>query len=187
MAPPIDGKKMEQSVYFFQEYQLLPKFLFVYITYFFFYGYVCLAGTIGLSVILAELLRVSHGAFKFVSFALLLPIGYAFVRFILILATTRYKWRFYRISYYRLQKKGFSESYFKYEMYEPCMRLIVKRLLKEFGFQKEYKEMLQKYIKVNQRMEDAKNRLLESVVRDNETKSTTKEVKLWQKPIRLRK
>jgi hypothetical protein len=93
------------------------------------------------------------------------------VRFVLILSTTRYKWRFYRISYYRLRTRGFYENYFKYEMYEPCMRLIVKRLLKEFGFQNEYKEMLREYVKVNHRIEDSKNRLLESVMRVNEIKS----------------
>jgi hypothetical protein len=156
-------------------YQLLPRFFFTYITYFFFYGYIFLVTTIGLSVIFAELLRVLYSWAKFISFIFLLPLGYAFVRFILILSTTRYKWRFYRISYYRLQTRGFSEDYFKYEMYEPCMRLIVKRLLKEFGFQNEYKEMFRKYVKTNLRIEDAKNRLLKSVIHDNETKFITKE------------
>jgi hypothetical protein len=156
---------------FFKGRHLLPKFFFGYITCFFFYGYVCFALTIVLSVALAELFLVLHGWIKFVSFLLLFPLGYVFVRFVLILAATRYKWRFYRISYYRLRTRGFSENYFKYEMYEPCMRLIVKRLLKEFGFQNEYKEMFRKYVKINHRIEDAKKRLLESVIRVNEIKS----------------
>ena len=166
---------MKKEAYFFNDKHLLPKFIWEYITYYFFYGYLCLAGTIISTLTLIFLLETIHGWKKYVSFILLVPMGYSFIRFVLILAATHYKWRFYRITNYRLQTRGFNEAYFKYEMYEPCMRLIARRMLYRYGYQSEYKKMIGKYIKVNQRVEDAKNRLLESVMHDDEIKSKYKE------------
>jgi hypothetical protein len=134
-----------------------------------------MAGTAVSVFFLLYFLKMTDGWKKYASFILLIPICYTFIRFFLILASTHYKWRFYRITNYRLQTRGFNEAYFKYEMYEPCMRLITKRMLYEYGYQDEYKEMLNKYIKVNQRIEDAKNRLLESVIQGDEIKSNMKE------------
>jgi hypothetical protein len=166
---------MIKETSFFNDRHLLPNFVWEYITCYFLYGYLCLIITTVLTVFLLFLLKTILGWEKYVSFLLLIPIGYAFIRFVLILASTQYKWRFYRISNYRLQTRGFKETYFKYEMYEPCMRLIAKKLLYKYGYQEEYKEMIGKYIKVNQRIEDAKNRLLESVIRDEKIKSNYKE------------
>ena len=158
---------MVGTVFLSKNQNLFLKFIWYFITVFFLYGYICLGGAILSLITLIKLLSVINGLIKYVSFVLLLPMGYAFFRFILILSSTKYKWRFYRLSYYRLKTRGFSEKYFKYEMYEPCMRLIIKNLLNEFGFQSQYVEMKDKYIKVNYRVEDAKNRLLESVMHDS--------------------
>jgi hypothetical protein len=166
---------MTKEVCFFNDRRLLPQFVLEYITCYFLYGYLCLVGTTVLTFFLIFLLKTIQGWKRYASFLLLVPIGYAFVRFVLMLASTHYKWRFYRITNYRLQTRGFNETYFKYEMYEPCMRLIAKKMLYKYGYQDEYKEMLGKYIKVNQRIEDAKNRLLESVIRGEEIKSNIKE------------
>ena len=165
---------MTKSV-FFNDKRLLPKFVWEYVTYYFLYGYLCLAGSAVLTFFLLFFLKTVEGWIKYASFLLLIPIGYALVRFVFLLASTHYKWRFYRITNYRLQTRGFNEAYFKYEMYEPCMRLITRKILYKYGYQHEYKEMLGKYIKVNQRVEDAKNRLLESVIHDDERKSKIKE------------
>jgi len=162
---------MVNPIFLSKNNNLFIRFTWQFITVFFLYGYICLAGAIISFVTLIYLLSIINGWVKYVSFVLLIPLGYAFFRFILILSSTKYKWRFYRLSYYRLKTRGFSEDYFKYEMYEPCMRLIIKNLLNEFGFQNQYAEMNDKYIKVNYRVEDAKNRLLESVIHDNKIKN----------------
>jgi hypothetical protein len=166
---------MVKVTYFFNDKRLLPKFVWEYVTYYFLYGYLCLAVTAVLTFFLIFLLKTIPGWEKYVSLILLIPIGYTFIRFVLILVSTHYKWRFYRITNYRLQTRGFNEMYFRYEMYEPCMRLITRRILYKYGYQDEYKEMIGKYIKENQRVEDAKNRLLESVIHDDEIKSNMKE------------
>jgi glucan phosphoethanolaminetransferase (alkaline phosphatase superfamily) len=166
---------MVKEAYFFNDKRLLPQFIWEYVTYYFLYGYLCLAVTTVLIFFLIFLLKAIPGWIKYSSLFLLVPIGYAFIRFVLILASTHYKWRFYRITNYRLQTRGFNEAHFKYEMYEPCMRLVTRRTLYKYGYQDKYKEMLGKYIKVNQRVEDAKNRLLESVIHGDETKSNMKE------------
>ncbi|MDR3191525.1 MAG: hypothetical protein LBT87_00490 [Treponema sp.] len=166
---------MTKEVCFFHDRRLLPEFVWGYVTYYFLYGYLCLGGTTALTFFLFFLLNAIQGWKKYVSFLLLVPIGYTFIRFVLILASTQHKWRFYRITNYRLQTRGFNEAYFKYEMYEPCMRLIARRMLYKYGYQDEYKEMLGKYIKINHRIEDAKNRLLESVIHGEEIESNMKE------------
>jgi hypothetical protein len=91
---------------------------------------------------------------------------------VIILSTTRYKWRFFRISHYRLNKRGYSEDYFKYEIYEPCTRIIVKNILYEYGLKEEYETLKRKYLKINQRIEDEKVRILSQVIRRNEQKQT---------------
>jgi hypothetical protein len=112
------------------------------------------------------------GLLKYAQFIWFAPIAYCLVRFGIILSTTRYKWRFYRISHYRLHKRGYSENYFKYEIYEPCTRIIVRNVLYEYGLKGEYEMLKKKYLKVNQRIEDEKVRILSQVIRRNEQKQT---------------
>jgi hypothetical protein len=112
------------------------------------------------------------GLLKYLQLLWFAPIVYCLVRFGTILSTTRYKWRFYRISHYRLSRHGYSENYFKYEIYEPCTRIIAKNILYEYGLNKEYETLKRKYLKVNQRIEDEKVRILSQVIRRNEQKQT---------------
>jgi len=172
---------MAKEAIFFNDRRLLPKFIWEYVTYYFLYGYIFLAAAAILTFSLFFLFKTIPGWIKYASLFLLVPIGYAFIRFVLILASTHYKWRFYRIANYRLQTRGFNEAYFKYEMFEPCMRLVIRRMLYKYGYQDEYKEMMVKYIKVNQRVEDAKNRLLESVIHEDKLKSLMKEESYGEK------
>jgi len=55
-------------------------------------------------------------------------------------------------------------------MYEPCTRLIVKDILYEYNLKNEYRELKKKYLKVNQRLEDEKVRILSEVMRRNNLK-----------------
>jgi hypothetical protein len=51
------------------------------------------------------------------------------------LITTRLpaKWKYYRVNYKRLRKNGFRADFFLDEMYEPCMRLLIRDLLRVAG------------------------------------------------------
>jgi hypothetical protein len=117
-----------------------------------------------------KLYNYFDGLLKYVQFIWFAPIIYCITRFGIILSTTRYKWRFYKISHYRLSKKGYSENYFKYEIYEPCTRIIVKNILYDYGLINEYKTLIKKYLKINQRLEDQKARILSEVICRNEQK-----------------
>lgn len=159
----------EQKLPFYKNYSLLRKFVVKYIFKFFLYGYLFLGGAVAISLLFLKLFTVTSGYIKYLQFLWFIPIGYCFIRFIIILSTTNYKWRFYRISHYRLKKREYNENYFKYEIYEPCTRLIVKDILYEFNLKNEYKVLKTKYLRVNQRIEDEKVRLLTQFMRRNET------------------
>jgi hypothetical protein len=76
------------------------------------------------------------------------------------------------MAHYRLNTRAYSENYFKYEIYEPCMRLIIRDVLYEYNLRNEYKILKTKYLHVNQRIEDEKTRILSEVIRRNKQKQT---------------
>lgn len=153
----------------YKDYSLLGKFIIKYIFNFFLYGYLFLSGAVFIYLLFLKLFTVTYGYIRYLQFLWFIPIGYCFIRFIIILSTTNYKWRFYRISHYRLKKKEFNENYFKYEIYEPCTRLIVKDIMYEFNLKNEYEVLKIKYLLVNQRIEDEKVRLLTQFMRRDKT------------------
>ena len=157
---------------FYKDKDLLGKFILLYIFKFFFYGYLFLLGCVITGILFSEFYSLSNGIIKYLQFIWAIPFLYCFMRFIIILSTTYYKWRFYRISHYRLKKRGYSEDYFKHEIYEPCTRIIVKDVLYEYNLKEEYELLKRRYLKVNQRIEDEKVRILAHVMRrdNNQTK-----------------
>lgn len=82
--------------------------------------------------------------------------------------STKYKYRYYKISKYRLKTRGYKDNYFECEMHEPCFRLIIKDLLKSNGYKKEYLELRKKCRGKNLRFERAKEKLLAKVIKKNE-------------------
>jgi hypothetical protein len=166
---------LEERIPFYKSNELLVKFIILYFFNFLFYGYLFLIGCIAMGILFYKFFSLCNGILKYLQILWFVPIIYCFIRFIIILSTTYYKWRFYRISHYRLNKRGYSENFFKYEIYEPCTRLIVKNILYEYGLKNEYKLLKNKYLKVNQRIEDEKVRILTQVMRRNEL-NQTKEV-----------
>lgn len=86
--------------------------------------------------------------FGLLSFLILIPI---FVQFVRIIISTKQKYRYYKITKYRLENREFKEEFFIVEMYEPCFRLIVKDL----------------------RVEKAKERLLAKVKKEHEKGNKT--------------
>lgn len=148
--------------------KLLPSFIVRFLIYYFLYGYLFLLFTVILVFMFHYFYRDLISPYNLFSFIFLVIGIICFVRFFLIAITTRYKWRFYRISIYRLKNRKYSENYFKYEMFEPCMRLIIKDLLRKFGYKKEYQNLFDKYSKTDTRIEDIKDRLLKSAMRKYE-------------------
>jgi hypothetical protein len=160
---------------FYRNKILLDKFIFKYLTKFFLYGYLFLAGAGFFGVLFFKLFTLTHGYIKYLQLLWIAPAGYCLIRLITILSTTNYKWRLYRMAHYRLNTRGYSENYFRNEIYEPCMRLIVKDILYEYNLKNEYAILKKKYLYVNQRIEDEKVRILAQVIRRDKT-NLTKEV-----------
>jgi len=157
---------------FYSNKALLRKFTIKYIFNYFLYGWLFLSGTLIIFLLFVYLLNVTNTYFKYLWFLLFIPILYCFIRFIRILSTTKYKWRLFRIAHYRLNTREYSENYFKYEIYEPCTRLMVKDILYEYNLKNEYRILKSKYLQINQRVEDQKARLLFEVINRNEQKLT---------------
>lgn len=124
---------------------LLPKFIFKFLTKYFLYGYLCI---IGFGLCGVVFYRISHLGFPY-KILCLIPIAVCLVIipcFVRICCSTNTKWRFYKISCYRFATRKFSDEWFKYEMGEPCMRLIIKDLCYENNCRGEYKMLCQKYV-----------------------------------------
>lgn len=138
---------------------------------YFLYGYLCLLGVLAL----AAAFFFTYNYFPFpknllsILFVLCaLPLVGQFLR---IVFSTNHKYRYYKISLYRLKTRGYKDSYFECEMHEPCFRLIIKDLLKSNGYSKEYYELREKCRGRNLRVERAKEKLLAKVIEERAQKA----------------
>jgi hypothetical protein len=82
--------------------------------------------------------------------------------------STEHKYRYYKISLYRLKTRGYKDFYFEIEMYEPCFRLIIKDLLFSHGFSEEYKLLRAKCKQKDIRVDRTKEVLLAKVKKQHE-------------------
>jgi energy-coupling factor transporter transmembrane protein EcfT len=140
-------------------------FLPLYFSRYFRYGYLFLLLLIIATIAIVASLGISIIILKIIIILLAFLIGiYAFVRLLNILFSTKYKWRYYNITIYRLKTRGFNETYFENEMYEPCMRLIIKDLIYNNNNSNNYKKLQMKYINDNYSIDDAKNHLIASLI-----------------------
>lgn len=141
-----------------------------YITKYFIYGYLCIAGII-ISIFLAvKIYKTVIFPFNFSAFIMsffILPLVGQFGR---IIASTNHKYRYYKISIYRLKTRGYKEDYFKCEMHEPCFRLIIRDLLYKNGYKTEYLALKKKCKGRNFKIEQAEERLLKKVQQKYEKK-----------------
>ncbi len=78
---------------------------------------------------------------------------------VLITSGFKRKLKFYRVTKQRLRKHGFHEEYFRVGMYEPCMRILSKDLLKRIGRPDAYSLLKEKYGNKNQEIEMTKEHL----------------------------
>lgn len=143
------------------------EFTLKVITRYFLYGYLCLLGIIlllALSFLIYKKIAFPKNLVSIISVIFSLPLLAQFLR---IAISTKHKFRYYKISKYRLKTRGYKDEYFECEMHEPCFRLIIKDLLESNGFQKEYKELKIKCRGRNLRVERAKEKLLEKVMKEH--------------------
>lgn len=132
---------------------------------YFLYGYISFLGFIlfsafSINLIKSYLFPVNMAALFFVLCSIL-----CLMQFFRILFSTKHKFRYYKISLYRLKTRGYRDSYFECEMHEPCFRLIIKDLLKDNGYLPEYYKLCEKCRGKNLRIERAKEKLLAKVMK----------------------
>ena len=87
-------------------------FLIKFLTKYFFYGYLCFFGIIIFSLItylVMKNLLFPMNLFGLLSFLILIPI---FVQFVRIIISTKQKYRYYKITKYRLENREFKEEFF---------------------------------------------------------------------------
>lgn len=159
----------------YDEKVLQRKFWRKFFARYFLYGYVLLFAMLFLGL-------ASFCGFSLFGFPLnligvipLVLIVGLFPYFFRICFSTNQKWKFYKVNTYRLRNKPFSEDWFNCEMYEPCMRLIIKDLCREYGYTDQYQKMYREYAHVDLRLERKKKELLQTVI--NERNSVIKEAK----------
>jgi hypothetical protein len=141
------------------------SFLPLYFAKYFRYGYLFLLLLLIATIVIIVSINISIIILKILVVLLAAIIGiYAFVRLFNIILSTKYKWRYYNITVYRLKTRGFCEKYFENEMYEPCLRLIIKDLLYKNNNCDSYKKLQIKYINDNYSIDDAKNHLIASLI-----------------------
>ena len=147
------------------------QFVLKLITSYFFYGYLCLLEI--LILVFAgyhtyRLFAFPKNLFSIFFVICSLPLLGQFLR---IVISTRHKYRYYKISCYRLKTRGYKDEYFECEMHEPCFRLIIKDLLKSNGYSKEYYRLRDKTRGKNLKLERAKERLLAKVIKERDEKA----------------
>lgn len=146
------------------------KFIFKYISKYFLYGHLFFIGIV-LSLTCCRLLLDFNFPYSLTSIFFVVTLCICARYYIRILSTTKFKWKFYKVYSYRIEKKPFDEDWFCNYMYEPCMRLIIKDLCYEHGYKNEYKRLYDNYSHENHYLETKKNELIEQVRRKNELMS----------------
>ena len=141
--------------------KLKRKFIWKMISKYYAYGYICLFGFL-VSVWLIVFLISLRSVFSFISVIPAITAVVALVKLIRITSTTKYKWKFFKVYTYRITRKPFDELWFANEMYEPCMRLIIRDLCFEHGYKEQYHEMYRKYAHEDHFIQMKKQELLDA-------------------------
>ena len=147
------------------------QFVLKLITNYFLYGYLCFFGVLILGFAgyhIYRLFAFPKNLFSISFIVCSLPVLGQFLR---IVFSTHHKYRYYKISCYRLKNRRYKDEYFECEMHEPCFRLIIKDLLKSNGYSKEYYKLRDKTRGKNLRVERARERLLAKVMKEHEEKA----------------
>ena len=146
-----------------KDISLQLKFVFKFLTKYFLYGYLCLLGTAFFSFLTILLLKKFIFPVNLLALIFFVALLLFFLQFVRILFSTEHKYRYYKITLYRLKTRGYKDSYFEIEMYEPCFRLIIKDLLYSHGYSEEYKGLKVKCKQRDIRVDRTKELLLAKV------------------------
>ena len=141
-------------------------FIIKLLTKYFLYGYLCIIGILILFIsgyFIFSTLDYPKNLFSLIFFFLIIPL---FCQLCKIIYSTHYKYRYYKISLYRLKTRGYKDSYFECEMNEPCFRIIIKDILKTNNLVSEYNDLCNKCRGRNLRVERAKEQLLSKVIKE---------------------
>lgn len=148
--------------------ELKKKFIVKYIFLYFLYGHLFFLGMVISVTAGIKIFMLCSFPFCCLAVLSLIPFGICAKYYIRILSTTKFKWKFYRVSSYRIRKRTFDEEWFCDYMNEPCMRLIIRDLCFEYGYRDEYRSLYKRYAHVNHYLEVRKMQLIEEVKRKNE-------------------
>lgn len=144
------------------ELKTLIQFSFKFITKYFLYGYLCIFGIIIIFTFGIKFLTLKFPLklFSIIFFAFSIPI---LIRLVRIIFSTKTKYRFYKISLYRLKTRGYKDEYFEDEMSEPCFRLIICDILNSHNLKDEWKQLKLKCKGRNIKLEKTESELLKKV------------------------
>ena len=146
------------------------EFILKMSTKYFLYGYVCLFGIIILFITSCFFFKTFDFPTNLISIFFILGSLPVIGQFCRIVFSSKHKYRYYKISKYRLITRGYKDSYFECEMHEPCFRLIIKDLLITYGYKAQYIELRDKCRGKNLRVERAKEQLLAKVMKEHNEK-----------------
>jgi hypothetical protein len=105
----------EENLTFYKNNSLISKFIIKYLYYYFLYGWLFLLGTIITGLLFLYLFNLTYDFIKYLQLLWLIPTTYCFFRFVRILATTKYKYRLFRIEHYRLYTRAYMVKSYKVE------------------------------------------------------------------------
>ncbi|MBI9101906.1 MAG: hypothetical protein JEY99_05785 [Spirochaetales bacterium] len=93
----------------------------------------------------------------------LMVAAYLLFKAVMIISSYKKKYRYYRLSILRLEKRGYKAEFFKMGVFEPCMRIITRDVLSHYGYKERYKELLRAYGGEDPYLNKAKEKLLASL------------------------
>lgn len=122
-------------------------FFIKFILFYNIYANLMILGDIIIGFIVYSLfgLNLKPGLFFPLTILLLIVAVFLLVEAILITSGYQRKFKFYRVTTKRIEKHGYKDIYFEQSMYEPCMRIISKDILRKFGVEHQYKILFEKY------------------------------------------
>lgn len=113
-----------------------------YITKYFIFGYLCILGTIILSVCTYLSFQLLKNPYNYIlSVIIIIPAIILLRKFIIILVLTKKKKQFYDLAVIKSKNNEYDKKFFLKGMYDPCFRIIVKDVLTEYHMSDKYDDL----------------------------------------------
>ncbi len=145
-------------------------FLIRFVFYYNFFGNMYLLGSIiPISVFVYFNNRLENRFYYSIILVLCLVVSIYFLfKAILVISSFNKKFQYYRLSILRLEKKGYKPEYFKMGLFEPCMRIITRDILVQYGYRSKYSKLISAYGGEDPYINRAKEKLISSLNADEE-------------------